>query len=422
MQAVILAAGESSRFWPLNQFHKSQVRVLGKPLIFWTIKSIAEEGIKDITLVTSPNNINSLKEKLLLLVKDLGVNLSFVVQEKPLGTGNAIFQAKDLIREPFFVFWPYKIIAGEIIKKILEKYEKEKAQVVLVGNKTTTPWDYGVLKLEGERVIEIVEKPKPGEEPSDIKVLGIYFLQPDFFEYYQKIKNHHPRDFVDALNLYIKEKETRFILWEKEVPALKYPWEPLELLRAMFNIDEFRNYVSPNATLGQNVVIKGNVYIGDNVTIGENTVISGPCFIGDNCKIGANNVFRGPVNLEKNVVIGSFTEIKNCLVQEGTHFHSGYFGDSIIGQNCRFGAGFITANRRIDRTNVKSLVKGKKIDTGLTYFGTVVGNNTRFGVHSGAMPGVLIGSDCIIGPGTLVFDNLEDNTKLFTQFKFEKKK
>ena len=419
MQAVIIAAGESSRFWPLNKQHKSQIKVLGKSLAYWTIKSLSEKGIKDIVLVVSPNSL--LKDELFSIVENSGVKLSFVIQEKPLGTGNAVFQAKEFIKEPFFIFWPYKISAGEIAENILNLVEKTKAQIVLTGLETNTPWDYGILKIENNKVVEIVENPEKGKEPSNIKVLGAYFLQPDFFDYYQKIKKHHPEDFVDGLNLYIKEKNTGLIILEKDVPALKYPWELLGVLRIKLKSNQFQNYISSNAQIGKNVAMNGNIYIGDNVIIGENTVISSSCYIGDNCKIGACNVFRGPVNLEKNVFTGSFTEIKNCLIQEGTHLHSGYFGDSIIGKNCRFGAGFIVANRRIDRQNIKSMVKGKKIDTGLTYFGMVVGDNTRFGIHSGTMPGALIGSNCTIGPGTLVFENIEDNTAFFTEFKGTKK-
>lgn len=418
MQAIILAAGESSRLWPLNQGHKSQIKIFGKSLIYWTIKGIAESGIKDIIIVCGPD---SSLEKELSKEEKLDVKINYVIQEKPLGTGDAIFRAKDLIKEPFFIFWPYKVTAKEIIKKIIDKYNSEKPQAILVGTKTTTPWDYGMLKLEGEKVVEIMEKPRLGEEPSDIKVLGTYFLHPDFFEYYQRIEKHHPEDFIDALNLYIKDKEVKFIVLEKEPPSLKYPWELLGILKIMTGLDEFRHFISSNAQIGKNVVINGNVHIGKNVTIRENTVIYGPCFIGDNCKIGPSNVLRGPVNLENDIITAAFSEIKNCLVQESTHFHSGYFGDSIIGKNCRFGAGFVTANRRIDRGNIKSIVKGKKIDAGLTYFGTVVGNNSCFGIQSGTMPGVFIGSDCAIGPGTLVFQNIEDNATLFTEFKFKEK-
>lgn len=414
MQAVILAAGESSRFWPINQGHKSQIRILGKPLAYWTIKGLSERGIKDIVLII--NDHSSLKDELALVCQDLDVNLSYAVQDNPLGTGDAVFRARDFIKEPFFIVWPYKINAKEIVGQILEKYKNNNTQAIFVGIKTSTPWDYGILKFEGEKVVEIVEKPKPKEEPSDIKTLGTYFLHPDFFEYYQRIKNHHQYDFVYALNLYIKEKEAEFVTLNKEPPSLKYPWEALGILRIMFESDEFKNYISPSALIGKNVVINGKAHIGENVSLGDNTVISGPCFIGDNCRIGANNVFRGPVNLEKEVITGAFSEIKNCIIQKGTHIHSGYLGDSIVGENCRFGAGFITANRRIDRGSIKSLVKDKKIDTGLTYFGMIVGNNTRFGIHSGTMPGVLIGSNCLIGPGTLVFENIEDNKTFYTKF------
>jgi len=397
MQAVLIAAGESSRFWPLNNQHKSQIKIFGKPLLYWTIKSIAKIGIKDIVLVISPNSLP--KEELLAIVQDLGVKLSFAIQKKPLGTGNAVFLAKEYIKDPFFVFWPYKIIAGEIAQDILNLIEKTKAEVVLTGSSTLTPWDFGILKMEKDKVVEIVENPEKGKEPSNIKVLGAYFLQPDFFEYYQKIKAHHPEDFIDALNLYIRDKKTSFLLLEKDIPVLKYPWELLEILKIMFRKSGFQSYISPSAIVGKNTVIEGNVYIGDD------------------CQIGSNNVLRGPLNLEKNVKTGAFCEIKNSIIGEGTHFHSGYIGDSIIGENCRFGAGFITANRRIDRENIKAVVKGKKMDTGLTYLGAIVGNNTRFGIHSGTMPGVLIGPDCLIGPGTLVLENLENNSKFFTVFK-----
>lgn len=420
MQSIIITAGESSRFWPLNKQHKSQIKILGRSLVYWTIKSLSEKGIKDIVLVISPNSL--LKEELLSIVGDLGIKLSFVIQEKPLGTGHAIFQAREFIKEPFFVFWPYKINAGEIAENILNLVEKTKAQAVFTGLETNTPWDFGIFKIENNKVVEIVENPERSKEPSNIKALGAYFLQPDFFDYYQRIKKHHSEDFVDALNLYIKDKTTGLIVLEKDIPVLKYPWELLETLKIKFGLKELPNYISPKAQIGKNVVISGSVFIGDKAIIGENTVINGPCFIGDNCKIGANNVLRGPVNLEKDVLTGSFIEIKNCLVQEGTHFHSGYFGDSVIGKNCRFGANFITANRRIDRQNIKSLVKGKKVDTGLTYFGMIVGDNARFGIHSGTMPGVLIGSHCVIGPGTLVFENIKDNTSFFTKFSGIKKK
>jgi len=103
MQAVIIAAGESSRFWPLsNGRHKCQIKVCGRSLIYWTIKSIVDQGIRDIVIVTRPDAV--LREELSPAAAELGVKLSFVSQEKPLGTGQAVSLAEKYIKEPFFVF------------------------------------------------------------------------------------------------------------------------------------------------------------------------------------------------------------------------------------------------------------------------------------------------------------------------------
>jgi len=413
MQAIILTAGKSSRFWPLNSRHKSQIKLLGDSLISWTSKTLVRAGIKEIVLVCSPDS--RIKEEMGDGSK-ISAKISYVVQDEPLGTGDAVFRAKDLIRKPFFVLHPYKFYAEEIIKAMVKKESDNKSQAVLAASPVSDPQDYGVLKFEGNNLVGIDENPLPGKAPSNLRTLGIYFLQPEFFQYYLKLAKHHSEDLIDALNLFLKEKKSDFVLLDKDSPTLKYPWDLLKILQLMFESENFKENIASSAIIGKNVVINGKVFIGENVKIGENTVINGHVFIGDNCEIGANNVLRGPVNLEKEVKTGAFCEIKNTIIQEGTHLHSGYFGDSIIGKNCRFGAGFISANRKLDRENIKSVVKGQKKDTGLTSFGTVVGDNTRFGVHCSTMPGVLVGSNCSIGPGTVVFENIDDGATFYTKF------
>jgi len=411
MQAIIISAGQSSRCWPVNGGHKSRMKIFGKSLIYWTIKGFIDAGIKNIVVVTGPNSL--IEEEMTLDFQDVDVKLSFVVQEKPIGTGNAIIATEKLINQPFFISWPYKINSFTLVEEVLNKQKTSNAQAVLVGVKTNTPWEFGIFKFNKGKIVEVVEKPKPKEEPSNIKIVGFYFFEPDFFNYYKSLPQHHEMDFVETYNIYLQNKKTEFILWEKDLPELKYPWHFLEIMHIMFKLSNFKNFISSTAQIGKNVIIKGDVCIGDNAIIGDNTIISGPCFIGENCKIGANNILKGPLNLENGVITGSFMEIENSIVQEKTQFHSGYVGDSIIGQNCCFGAGFITANKRFDRNNIQTIVKEKKVDTGLTSFGVAIGNNSKFGIQSGTMPGVLIGSNCVVGPGTLVFKNIKDDTSFF---------
>ena len=413
MQAVLIAGGESSRFWPLNSKHKSQIKLLGRSLVYWTVKSLVDCGIDDIVIVQSPNS--PLNDEL-GDGEELNCKISYAIQEKPLGTGNAVYLAKDFIKEPFFVLHPYKFYIKDILQQILEKEKETNAPVIFVAMSTERPQDYGILEFNGDKIIKIFENPLPGEEPSNFRTTAIYFLRPDFFQYYEKIKDHHEEDLIDAFNLLIKEKEGRAIFLEKELPTLKYPWNLFEVSELLFKSENFKDHISKTAKIGENVVLNGPIFIGENVAIGGNTIINGPCFIGDNCQIGTNNVFRGPVNLERDVNTGAFMEIKNSIVQEGTHFHSGYVGDSIIGKDCRFGAGITTANRRNDRGDISSVIKNKKMNTLRTSLGITVGNNTRFGVNVSAMPGILIGSNSLIGPNSTVMKNVPSDSVFYNKF------
>jgi len=425
MQAVILAAGGSSRFWPLNQRHKSLLKIMGRPLIWYTIESLKKSGIKDIIIVQGPQKDieNALR------YEDGPRNVKYVIQPELKGMGNALWQARNLLKGQFLVLNAERIDGGEIIQKSKIKIQNRvpakagaKFKSILFGQRTKNPQLFGIAKLKGSRVLEIVEKPKKGKEPSNIKVVGIYFLEPGFFKVYQKIKKNM-YDFEEALSVYMKKNDVRIITLDKEekdIPSLKYPWHLFEVERYLFN-KFLKKKIDKTAKVSKRAIIDGKVYVGKNTKIFEGAVIKGPCYIGDNCVIGNNSLIREYTNLENNVLIGAFAEVTRSIFQEDIHTHSGYFGDSIFGKGCRLGAGTITANVRIDRRGIKSTVKGEKIGTSLDSLGCIMGENTKAGIHCSLMPGKLIGSDCFIGPNSVVSENIEDNTTFFTEFKGIKK-
>src|SRR3989344_5783922 len=94
-QAIILAAGESSRFWPLNQKHKSLIKIIGRFLISYTIEGLKKFGIKDIIIIQGPQKD---------IEKGLGdKSIKYIVQPKAKGMGDALWQAKKFIKGPFVV-------------------------------------------------------------------------------------------------------------------------------------------------------------------------------------------------------------------------------------------------------------------------------------------------------------------------------
>lgn len=408
--AVILAAGESSRFWPLNYHHKSLFYLMGKPLIWWNLKGIRKIGIKNVIIIQSPKKDieNQLKK---FDFKNL--KIKYLIQPKPIGSGNALWQTRNILKSSFFVLNADVLCSEEILKPMLEKIKKG-AKTVLAGQKTKTPWLFGMMKLKGDRVVKIIEKPEKGKEPSEIKVVGVYFLEPKYFEFYQKVKKH-PYDFEDALSEYMKKYEVKLALIEKPeemIPSfLKYPWHLFNLRKYLF--DNFlKTKIEKSAKISRNVIIEDKVFIGKNTKIFEGAIIKGPCYIGENCIIGNNSLVREYTNLENNVLIGAFCEVTRSIFQEGSTTHSGYFGDSILGKNTKIGAGTITSNVRLDRREIFSEVKGEKINTGLKSFGSVIGENTLIGTKVNIMPGKFIGSNCSIYPNLIVKKNIKDNTVL----------
>jgi len=409
-QAVILAAGESSRFWPLNYRHKSLFYLLGRPIIYWNLKGIEETGIKKVIIVQSPKRdveeeLNKFKFKKL--------KIQYVIQPKPLSAGDALWQAKNYLKSPFFLLNADVLNSKEILKAMIKKIKKEK-KPVLAGQKTKTPWLFGMMKLKGDRILKIVEKPKKGKEPSDIKVVGVYYLEPKYFNYYQRVKKS-PHDLEDALSEYMKENEVKLALLqekEEDTPAfLKYPWHLFNLRKYLF--DHFlKEKIENTAKISKNVIIEGKVYIGSGAKILEGAIIKGPCYIGDGCFVGNNSLVRDYSNLEENVMIGAFCEVTRSIFQKGVTTHSGFFGDSIIGEETKIGAGVITSNVRLDRGEIFSKVKGEKINTGLKSFGAVIGKNTFIGTKVNIMPGKFIGSNCFIYPNSLIKENIKDNTIL----------
>ncbi len=415
IKAVLLAAGESSRFWPLNEIngekrHKSTIKVCGKPIILWTIESLAKAGIKDFVIVQSANKD---VERVLSKYDLSKYSIDFVIQEKALGMGDAIEKAKELIEDYFLVLNPNHFDAHEFVLPTIAKLKKAKCDAVLLGKETEEPWNYGVFEFKNGKVIGIVEKPEKGKEPSKVKVIGIYLLSKKFFDYHAKVKKHE-YSFEDALSFLLKNESVEVVITEKSTVSLKYPWHLLDFTKKLMEYFIKKPMISGNAKISERAWIDGNVVIEEGARVFENACIKGPCYIGKNSIIGNNAIVRES-HLGEECIAGANSEIARSVFLDNAHAHSGYFGDSVLAENVRVGAGTITANVRLDREEVKAVVKGKKIGTGRKSFGTVIGANTRIGINTSIMPGVLVGSNCFIGPVTIVKENVESNTICYAE-------
>lgn len=391
-QAVILAAGQSKRFWPLNLQHKGLFKIMGRPLIFYTIENLKKAGIKKIIIVQ-----NSKKdiEKTLQFYNLKNSKLKYIIQKKPLGTGDAIKRTKNFVGDKFLVLNGDDFYSARDIKKCLKK------KLCILLKKVQNPQNFGQVLVQKNKVKKIVEKPK--KEISQLVNTGLYLLDKSIFDFKVKKSKRGEYELVDFLEDLIKKDKLEFEISEDWIP-ISYAWD-------LLNVNEFLLSKTKKEILGKiekNTILNGKVIIEKGTVIKSGTYIEGPVYIGKNCQIGPNCYIRKFTSIGSNCVIGQAVEIKNSIVGDDSKIsHLSYLRDSVIGQNCNLGAATISANLRFDGRAIKVNLQGKLINTKRKKFGCILGDNVKTGVNVSLIPGILVAPDSQILPDTILFKNFE---------------
>jgi len=401
---VIIAGGENSRFFPLNfNTYKGSMNLMGKALIIRALESLQKHGYHKVVIVVSPKNYQGQGLSGLLAESKLDQNITFVLQPEAKGMGDAVLKARDQLSEQFIVTSGYHLNVGELADQLLEL----KAENVVCSAPTLEPWEYGILSLEDGRAVGIVEKPAQGKQPSNQKVQSIYALNQDFIKQLAALPESD-YNFETALNLVMQNQSVGVLALPDSLPSLKYAWHLFDFQQQLFK--DLRSHTSTKAEVAKTVVLdesQGSIYIDDGAHIGHGTRIAGPCYIGRNVKVGDFCLLRGGCSIEADTTIGAYTEIVRSIILSSSSVHQSYVSDSIIGHRVKIGAGFLTANKRLDRAPIQINIKGKMIDTGRNNLGVLIGDEANIGIRVSTMPGVSIGAQTLIHPGVMVYRNVD---------------
>jgi bifunctional UDP-N-acetylglucosamine pyrophosphorylase/glucosamine-1-phosphate N-acetyltransferase len=413
MKAVVLVAGKGERLKPLTETRpKHLLPIGGKPLLTWILDRLIEVGVDKVLLVT-----HYLEDQIRGYFGDgshLGLDINYKIQKEMRGTADAFKVAEDFIEDEEFIgVYGDLFLPPDGLKFLVQNHRKGENTMSVVP--VDDPSSMGVVALKGDKVIDIVEKPSPGKEPSNLANAGMYIFTPDIFRYINKtsISKRNEYEITDSLKALI---ESGGILRSINLPKSSWldiglPWNLLDANKSA--LASLQTSIEGNVEDG--VQIHGSVKISKGARIRFGTYIEGPVWIGSGSDIGPNCYLRPSTSIGANVRIGNACEIKNSIILDSTHIaHLSYVGDSIIGERVNLGAGTITANIRFDKKNVKVEIKGKRIDSGKRKFGAIIGDDVQTGINVSLMPGVKIGSSAWISPGLTVNENVESGLFLKT--------
>lgn len=404
IKVLILAGGDSSRFWPLSD--KQALYMLGKPIPYYCLSQLNRFGFNKVVIVTNRQNCSFYNK---VITNFSQMNIELINQDDDRGMAGAVISAGKLIQGHKLLI----VNPADIIEDVLfHDFRKElitDPDGIIAGVTLNTYFPGGYLEVDGNKIKGIVEKPTYLDYSHKIINIVFHYIKDTnrLLNEIDSIKTISDDIYERALDSLMKKGMSfKLLPYKGYWGYLKYPWHVLGI--SSFFLSKIKGKLINKAKVDKSAIIKGDVFLEDNVRIMENVKIQGPVYIGNGTIIGNNSIIRESM-LGNNCIVGYSTEITRSYIGSDNWFHSNYIGDSVISNNICFGAGTVTANLRLDEACIKSWIKKKQIDTGKIKLGAMIGSNVRVGINCSLMPGVKIGNNSIVGAGVILDNDLPDN-------------
>jgi NDP-sugar pyrophosphorylase family protein len=407
VKAVFLCGGRGKRMFPITE-DKFLLDFLEKPLLEHQINAACEAGLSHFVIIGNPDNIQRI-EQIIKRIPDIEVDLS--IQEKSLGIADALKSAESFLQGQLLVINPNDVFSSSAYTKIIGEAERTTASSYILGYQVQKYFPGGYLQINSQNeLLHIVEKPNPGDEPSNLVniLIHCHTNSEELLRYIETVQTTRDDVYECALDNMVKGgHKIKVIPYDDFWAPIKYPWHIFKVME--YFLDNVQTYIASSAGISEKATIEGKVVLSDNVKVLENAVIRGPVYVGPNSIIGNNALVRDYSHIGSNSVIGYSTEVKHSYIGDNCWFHSNYIGDSIVDDNCSLGAGTVLANFRLDEGNIQIEVGNTLVDTGYDKLGAIIGRGCRIGVNASLMPGIRAGPDSFVGPQVCLRQDLEAN-------------
>ncbi|ODS38385.1 MAG: hypothetical protein A7316_08145 [Candidatus Altiarchaeales archaeon WOR_SM1_86-2] len=386
MDVIILAAGESRRLKPLTSTRpKPMLHVAGKPMLEWVLEALS--GLPERFRISKIVIVIGYKKEIIenyFENKFNGMEIEYVEQERELGTADAVYVARNEVREEEFMVINGDLISSpEFIKDLIKNHEEHNSPASLALKEVENPSQYGVVELKRNIVKSIKEKP---EKPkSNLVNAGMYiFRREDIFNSIEEIMQTQTKCGIpDVINKLIPDD----LVHGFKCPGLwinvRHPRDLLDANKIILE-EGFGSYAT-GTYIKKNDIVEGPCYLGENTQIEVGAQIEGPCYLGDKCHVGTNCSIGPYTSLGNGVRIGNGVVIENSIIMPKTKIgDSSYIPDSVLGEGCILNKGtkvqkFTESERKL------CVILGDGVETGrnvLLMQGISIFPGSKIGVES----------------------------------------
>lgn len=422
--AIILAAGQGTRM--KSKLYKVLHPILGKPMLQYVLDALKQISVDRLVTVVGHG-----AEK---VAETVGEQSKLVLQAEQLGTGHAVMQAEQLLKDEegttIVVCGDTPLITKETLENVFNYHESTNSKATILTTHINKPTGYGrIIRNDLGEVERIVEEKDATEEERKVTEIntGTYcFDNKLLFAALKQVTNDNAQneyyltDVIEILkaqgekiSAYVTEDadETigindRVALAEAEKIMRKRINEK-HLLNGVTIMDPNSTYIGPDVEIEQDAVIypgsviSGNSYIGADAIIGPHSEISDSSIgnetivrqsaiesskIGNKVQIGPYAHIRPNSSINDEARIGNFVEIKNSTIGMGSKVpHHSYIGDTTLGDHVNIGCGTITVNYN-----------------GKTKHRTEIGSHSFVGCNSNLIAPVKIADHAYVAAGSTI--------------------
>ena len=431
-KSVILAAGMGTRM--KSKMPKVLHTVCGKPLSKWVIDASKAAGADKVCAVVG-HKAETVKEV-------LGDVCEFALQAEQKGTGHAVMQAIDVIKnskgEVVILNGDTPLITAETINKAIEYHKNNDNQATVITAILDDATGYGRIVRDNDgSVLKIVEQKDASEEEKKINEVnsGMYVFDAQSLVYaLDKITPNNAQGeyyLTDTLEILLsagKKIGGYAISDNDEIRGINDRVqlnEAEKIMQKRINEYHMRNGVTMRNP--ESVYIEDGVEIGNDTEICQNVTIKSGTKIGSDCVIGSGSMLdravihdgvdvlssvilesevdegthvgpfayiRPNCHVGKEVKVGDFVELKNSNIDDGTKIsHLTYIGDSDVGKRVNFGCGTVTCN-----------YDGKK------KYRTTIGDDCFVGCNTNFVSPINVGDGVYIAAGSTITEDIPENS------------
>ena len=405
--AVVLAAGEGKRLRPLTQNRpKPMLPAANRPILEYVLDELVDAGLHDLHLVVGYKR-DRVQEYFGSTYREASV--TYHRQDKQLGSGHALLQARSAIDSDFLVVNGDQLVSREIIDDVLDAHTVEEVATLGVMESDRIA-QYGAVTLGDGHVTQITEQAESNAH--GLLNAGVYVFAPSAFAEIEAMPRHQGElSLPGAIEALIEDgKPVRGVRTAGFWRDATFPWDLLslseELLAHGHVTDTDMESDVPTSEASDRHHQSSTIAIDDEARVHDSAIINGPVVIGSDCTVGANAVVGPNVALGRNASVEAGAAIRNSVIDQDTRIGmNATLVDTVTGQATTIGPGTIIPGGRSDIPVEDRVYQDERL-------GAVIADRAKLGGGCTVDTGSLIGPDVRAVVGCSISGAIEGGTKL----------